>query len=596
MISLRFWGLIKEASNINLLWALLVIEEFTRLGVTHFFISPGSRSTPLVTAIARNKKANTFVHFDERGSAFAALGSAKLTGIPAVWVTTSGTAVANGLPAVIEAHMSGVPLILLTADRPPELRQTGANQSINQFPIFGSYLNWSFDAPTPTTEIAPAYLLTSINQAVQRAIADGGGPVHINWMFREPLAPITSGIDYSDYLSEINDWLDNENPYTKYTKVYKSAQIKESVVDETGTVWNAEKGVIIAGRLKNYKQGHLVKQLAATLRWPLVSDISSFLRLGADAENSDVLHISPLVFNASTARLLPTPDTVVQFGKLPTSKHVLSWINSVKPDNYMVIDDFPGRIDPLHRATHRLEADIEDLCNQLLSLAPLRESGNDQWLEEWRRINENANSVLINEERDNQDLTEPAVTRIVSAEIKQGHILVIGNSMPIRDFDSFSVFNGARVHTITNRGASGIDGIIATAIGASLAAQRPTTVVIGDLAMLHDLNSLAMANQLNTSFVIVVINNNGGGIFSFLPIAEFSDVFEPFFGVPHNLSFKEAARMFKGAYHNPSSQDAFKTCYAASIVTPGLSIIEVNTDRYTNAQLHKDIEKQVKVV
>lgn len=594
MILLRSWGLIKEASNINLLWASLVVEELTRLGVNHFFISPGSRSTPIVTAIARNDKAKTIVHFDERGAAFAALGYAKITGLPAVWVTTSGTAVGNGLPAVIEAHMTGVPMILLTADRPPELRQTGANQSINQFPIFAPYLNWSVDAPTPSTEISPAYVLTTIDQAVQRSIANGMGPVHVNWMFREPLAPISTGRAYNDYVSQISSWINGGEPYTKYSNSHKIAQIGGSDIGEVGDIWFKNKGIIIAGRLKNYSQGNLVKQLAAHLKWPLVSDISSHLRLGVDTENSDALHLSPLVFSPTNNNFLPTPKTVVQFGKLPTSKHLLAWVKLTRPDNYVVVDDFPGRIDPGHAVTHRVEADIEDLCSQLLRLDPPRENANKTWLKEWERLDEKVKDKLSRFAHHDRNLTEPAVARIVSEEIKNGHTLVIGNSMPIRDFDSFSSFNGARVRTITNRGASGIDGAIATAIGASLAAQSPTTVVLGDLTLLHDLNSLAMTKQLSTGFVVVVINNNGGGIFSFLPISDFSDVFEPFFGVPHGFTFKEASKMFNGLYHNPTSQDEFKKCYSESIMAHHFSIIEVNTERHDNAELHKEIEKQIR--
>ena len=588
--------MIKEASNINLLWTVLVVEELIRLGVDQFFIAPGSRSTPLVTAIARNDKAKAFVHFDERGTAFAALGYAKVSGVPAVWVTTSGTAVANGLPAVIEAHMTGVPLVLLTADRPPELRQTGANQSINQYPIFAPYLNYSFDAPTPSMEISPSYVLTSIDQVVHRSLSNGMGPVHVNWMFREPLAPISTGNNFSHYLSQINTWINGSEPFTKYAKMYKGTQISDTVLRESEHVWLKEKGVIVAGRLRNFSQANLVKQLAAYLKWPLVSDISSQLRLGAGTENSDTLHLSPLIFNgASHNNLLPMPETVVQFGKLPTSKHVLAWIKASSPNNYVVVDDFPGRLDPIHKVSHRIEADIEDVCNHILKIELSHKTTRGEWLKEWISLDARAKLELKKIGQYNDELTEPAVARIVSEEIKEGHILVIGNSMPIRDFDSFSTFNGARVHTITNRGASGIDGTIATAVGASVAAQRSTTVVLGDLALLHDLNSLAMMNQLNTAFVIVVINNNGGGIFSFLPISDFSDIFEPFFGVPHELSFKEAAKMFKGAYHSPTSSDEFKKCYSESILTQGLTIIEVNTDRHDNFALHKEIEKQINI-
>ena len=595
MILLRFWALIREASNINHLWSLLIVEEFVRLGVNQFFISPGSRSTPIVTAISRLSKAKPFVHFDERGTAFAALGYAKVTGKPAVWVTTSGTAVGNGLPAVIEAYMAGVPMILLTADRPPELRQTGANQSIPQFPVFAPYLNWSLDAPAPTIEISPSYVLTSIDQAVQRAYSNGMGPVHLNWMFREPLAPEVTGEDFSGYVSTISNWIEGSDPYTKYNRCRQHLKIGDLPDSQLEPLWEVEHGLIIAGRLKSQEEGESVREVANKLNWPLFSDISSQIRLGASTDQGQSLPLSPFIFSRDNSKHLPPPKTVIQFGKTPTSKTLLTWINTVRPENYVVIDDAPQRIDPSHTVTLRIEAEIIDSCNQILECKPAHVREQSEWIAVWNAINKKVNTRLKEYWTRPQSLSEPLIAHIISGELRDGDTLVIGNSMPIRDFDSYAVFNGVNVATITNRGASGIDGIIATAIGTAVASEGPVTAVLGDLAFLHDLNSLAMASQIKTSIVLIVINNNGGGIFSFLPIAKYTDVFEPFFGTPHSITFREAARMFNGMYHNPTLPDEFRDNYSESLATSGLSIIEVNTNRYANLQLHKEIEERIRV-
>lgn len=584
--------MIREASNINQLWSLLIIEELLRLGIEQFFISPGSRSTPIVTAIALLDAAKKCVHFDERGSAFAALGYGKATGRPAVWVTTSGTAVANGLPSVIEAHMDGVPLILLTADRPPELRGTGANQSINQVSIFSPYVRWSLDGPVPTTDIPPAYVLTSIDQAVYRSHTMGNGPVHLNWMFREPLAPKPTGEEFGAYLQSIKNWIDSTTPYTDYRNTSKRLSPQNQEFDKRPIYTNDHKGLVLAGRLKTHEEGILIKRVAASLGWPLYADISSQIRLGFDKEENGAALLSPLLFSPSTSAYLPKPDKVMQFGKIPTSKHLLSWINSVKPSEYLIIDNSPERIDPFHEVSTRIDASISEFCRTLLSLNSAKNPINQSWIKEWEKVNERIAVNLENYWDENNPLSEPLIARVISEEIKTDSILVIGNSMPIRDIDSFATYQGAQVSIVTNRGASGIDGITATAVGASVATNKPVTVVLGDLALLHDLNSLAMARHLSASFVVIVINNNGGGIFSFLPIAKFADVFEPFFGTPNDVTFNGAAKMFDAAYYKPSTIDEFRLSYSQAIERERFSIIEVETDRKENLELHKEIERR----
>lgn len=587
--------MIREASNINQLWSLLIIEELLRLGVEQFFISPGSRSTPFVTAIALHPAAKTCVHFDERGSAFAALGYGKAIRRPAVWVTTSGTAVANGLPSVIEAHMDGVPLILLTADRPPELRDTGANQSINQASIFSPYVRWGLDGPTPTAEIPPAYVLTSIDQAVYSSRTSGTGPVHINWMFREPLVPRPTGEEFGEYLQGIKHWIDGTSPYTNYKNTLKNLTPNSQQFEKGQSYPTDHKGLVIAGRLKTKEEGVWVKKVAASMRWPLYADISSQIRLRLGETEIGTALLSPLLFTPSTRAHLPKPTTVIQFGKIPTSKHLLSWINSVNPSEYLVIDNSPERIDPFHSVSTRIDADVSEFCRTFLSLNSAESQSSQRWIEQWEAVSERTISNLENYWSENDVLSEPLVARTISEEIKADSILVIGNSMPIRDIDSFATYHGAQVSIVTNRGASGIDGTIATAVGASIAMNKPVTVVLGDLALLHDLNSLAIARHVNAPFVVIVINNNGGGIFSFLPISKFADVFEPFFGTPNDVTFDGAANMFDASYYKPSTVNEFRSTYSQAMESEGFSLIEIETDRKENLEIHKEIERHISI-
>src|SRR5215212_6824626 len=254
-------GLNRDAPRANRLWAYLIVEELLRCGVDFFCVAPGSRSTPLVAALAANEKASTLIHFDERGTAFAALGHARATGRPAAWITTSGTAVANGLPAVVEAATDGVPMVLLTADRPPELRQTGANQTIDQPDIFGDYVRWRFDLPAPDPGIDPAMVLTTVDQAAYRAGRTPQGPVHLNLMFREPFL---SCPEDEDVLSGPSSWIESGGPYTRYAAT-KPAVDEMEIHGLWETLRPVNRGLVVAGRLASRKQGEAVLRLADAL-------------------------------------------------------------------------------------------------------------------------------------------------------------------------------------------------------------------------------------------------------------------------------------------------------------------------------------------
>jgi 2-succinyl-5-enolpyruvyl-6-hydroxy-3-cyclohexene-1-carboxylate synthase len=574
-----------ETARANRLWADLIVEELVRLGVDAFCVAPGSRSTPLVVALAANDRARSIIHFDERGTAFAALGYARATGRPAGWITTSGTAVANGLPAVVEASTDGVPMILLTADRPPELRQTGANQTIDQPDIFGDFVRWRFDLPAPSLDVDPAAVLTTVDQAVYRAGRSPKGPVHLNLMFREPLIP--GPYEAGEPAPGPDRWRESGEPYTRYATARQAIDEAE-VADLWKRLQSVERGLIVAGRLASREQGEAVQKLARVLGWPLLPDVGSQVRLGGDNESIafyDVLLADEAFVGAHA------PQAVLHFGGRALSKRLEAFVARHRPDPYVVVRENPFRLDPAHLVTHSVESDVEDLCAALVRVASEYPSTADaSWSAGWRDASGKAGSIL-ERELPETGLSEPLVARLVSREIPEGHGLVVASSMPVRDLDTFAAPDGFGVPVAANRGASGIDGTVATAAGFARGSGRPVTLLIGDLALLHDLNSLAMLRDLPVT--VVVLNNDGGGIFSFLPVARHEEFFEPYFGTPQGVGFKNAASMFGLGYEKPGTREEFVEAYRGACGRSGPSLIEVGTDRGENVEVHRRILLEV---
>ena len=575
-----------ETARANRLWADLIVEELLRCGVGLFCVAPGSRSTPLISALAANEKAESLVHFDERGTAFAALGYARATGLPAAWITTSGTAVANGLPAVVEAATDGVPMILLTADRPPELRQTGANQTIDQPDIFGDFVRWRFDLPAPSLDVDPASVLTTVDQVAYRALRAPNGPVHLNLMFREPLIP-EPGED-EEPPSGPDRWLEKNEPYTRYaaTKPAVDEAEIEALWEELRSV---EHGLVVAGRLASRKQGEAVERLAHSLGWPLLPDVGSQIRLGGDTANVafyDAL-LADEAFVGSHG-----PEAVLHVGGRALSKRLEGFVVRGRPDPYVVVRENPFRLDPGHRVTHSVESDVADFCAVLSRAADSNPSAADpSWTAGWRAASNRVGAALDRMFAEGSGLDEPLVARLVSREIPEGHGLVVASSMPVRDLDAFAAAGGAGVPVAANRGASGIDGTVATAAGFARGFGGPVTLLIGDLALLHDLNSLATLRGLPVT--VVVLNNDGGGIFSFLPVSRHEAFFEPFFGTPQGVEFGSAAKMFGLHYERPETADGFLAAYRGALSEGGPTLIEVRTDRDRNVAVHRELLDEV---
>ena len=581
-----------QFDNINQLWGRLIIEELVRSGVCCFSVASGSRSTPLVLGLAEHNKVKvkTTVHFDERGVAFYALGYARATGIPAVIVCTSGTAAANFFPAIVEASESKIPLIVLTADRPPELKETAANQTMNQLNLYGRFVRWNFDMPCPDETIAPEFVLSTVDQALNRALSSSPGPVHLNCMFREPLAATGSKKDYSDYLANLSGWLKNDRAFTAYSRT--GLLLSEEQLKKPAEIISAAKSGLIAVGKVSATESKMLESLAIRLGWPVVPDIASGMRLGPKISGNIISYFDLLL--ATNDTLLSDIDTVLQFGAQPVSKRLLNSLNLSRPKHYLQIASHAEREDPNHQVTLRLECSIASFCEGLEN--KIQQQGASELTQtlskQSKQIDKTLNDILSSSDT----ISEPAVSRAISEQIAKGAALFLGNSLPVREMNMFAAVDGNSAAVEYNRGLSGIDGTIATAVGYANGRRSPVTLVVGDLTFLHDLNSLKLVHDSKQPLTIIVFNNDGGGIFSFLPVAALAEDFEKFFGTPHGLSFKHAAGQFGLDYFQPKSIKEFSQVYATCQKSHKSSVIEIKTNRSENYKLHQEITDTLKKV
>ncbi|GMW00346.1 MAG: 2-succinyl-5-enolpyruvyl-6-hydroxy-3-cyclohexene-1-carboxylate synthase [Candidatus Hydrogenedentota bacterium] len=571
--------------NINQVYAYLIVEELVRCGVELFCIAPGSRSTPLTLAAAMNPKARTVVHYDERGLAYFALGYARGAGKPAAVITTSGTAAANLHPALIEASKSNVPLILLTADRPPEARDSGANQTIDQVKLFGNAVRWwhEFACPHLGLEIPAQAILSAVDYALQRAREQGGGPVHLNCPYREPLgsaAPEPGIVRLLNLFPGASEWHTSQQPNSRSLpgKIQPSEEAQRELID---IVAAARQPLLVVGQLNRVEDARMVERFLESARWPVFADICSGIRLGTHGGYSDLL-LGTNPFNSFIAT-----DLIVYAGGAVTSKTTLQFLENARPKHFVRALDHPFRHDATFRSTLRVETAFAPFFQWMEEVTP--KVDNSDWqngCEKFFRLSADAVRAFFDQ---NDLLSEPMVARCVARMAPEDSIIFAGNSMPIRDLDLVSAPGRSPVRVTANRGASGIDGTVATAAG--LAESGLVTALLGDLAVLHDLPSLALLR--NRRAILVVINNDGGGIFHFLPIAQNEAVFEKYFGTPHGLDFQHAASQFGLGYTSPTTVSAFEAAYAMSLESGQSCIIEVKTDRVKNRALHQQLRDAV---
>jgi len=573
--------------NWNECWGEWIIEELVRHGTLCFCISPGSRSTPLTAAVARNDLAKSVVFYDERAAAYFALGHARATGKPAVLICTSGTAAANYLPAVIESSIEQIPLLVLTADRPPELRDTGANQAINQTHIFGTHVRWFFDPGCPGPEFTPAALLSTINHALSKTQRPLSGPVHLNFPFREPFFEKNKADKSIDLLLP---------PKTKrYVNFAISRKIlpKKEILELIES--RPESGILSIGRVPSNSLDSL-RKLAEELGWPVFADVTSGLRLGNNCPNrityyDQLLHDDLISSNWDI-------EAVWHIGFPPTSKRWLTRWEQSPPSQMVWIADHSERHDQSHNFRWIIEADITEFCEHLVHELRLdkRSSVNRSNTQKWLQASEKAGDLIekhFSANSENEKINEFALVRRLTQIIPETHGFFIGNSLPVRAVDMVGSEKGADIPTALNRGASGIDGLIASACGYSSGMQKPVTLLIGDLSALHDLNSFKLLTDSPEPVLLVLLNNHGGGIFSFLPVARQTDIFEPFFAAPHDYNFRKVSSMFNLNYFNPGSISAFETDYSKAIQANKSAVIEIISEREKNPQYLESLRQKL---
>lgn len=555
-----------STSIFNRRWAHVLLQALSRHGVIHVCIAPGSRSTPLTLEAAENSKFICHTHFDERGLGFLALGLAKGSKQPVAIIVTSGTAVANLYPALIEANLTGEKLILLTADRPPEQIDCGANQAIDQQGIFANHVSASLNLPRPTLDIPAKWLVSAVDDTVSQAKL---GCVHINCPFAEPLYggdPLFG----QNWSAQLADWWQSEHPWLDYsTDKYLGSQPDWSI-------WREKRGVVVAGRL-SAAEGKYLADWAKCMGWPLLSDIQS--STGQPLAHADLWLAMP-----KAQAILANAELVIQFGSYLTGKRLLNWQKSIHPKEYWLIDHLTGRRDPAHHHGRRIVADIIEW----LTLHPAP-SIPFKWADSLSECAAQA-STLIKSRLNNEFGEVQVAARLPELLPKQGQLFV-GNSLSIRLIDALAKLpKGYPV--FANRGTSGIDGLIATVAGISRTADIPILSVIGDISALYDLNSLSLLRVSSLPpMVILIINNNGGSIFSMLPTPE--NQRERFYRMPHQLNFKHAAAMFELDYHAPINWQQLSTVVHHCWQNGGIKLVELCVAKHRGASEFNELVSEM---
>lgn len=551
----------EQQVTLNQVWAELIIEELVRYGVKHVCIAPGSRSTPLTLAASEHQHLSIHTHFDERGLGFLALGIAKASKEAVAVIVTSGTAVANLLPSVAESGLTKEKLILLTADRPVELINCGANQAINQQGIFSSHVCHSLQLPSPSINIPAQWLLSRLDQACFSQ-QEQGGAIHINCPFPEPFYGKKDNDLVRDYLAPIQEWKEAFSAYIQ--------QPRYSSVVTVSPQWMKtaqKKGIVIIGKV-TLEEAQAAAKLAQELGWPVLADPQS-------GYYSSWAHYDLWLQNTACIELLADVECVLQFGARLVSKRLSVWLDKYQQDYYLIDPHFE-LLDASCHSHVRYRADITAWCQTHTESLIERDCFFDHapsllWSESLKVASLNALALARSMACHSETLSELsfALTIGQKAELCDWFI---GNSLIVRLLDMVGELN--QQHTYTNRGASGIDGLIATAVGVQRANQNPLLALVGDTSLLYDLNSLALLKQATQPVVIVVINNDGGGIFDLLPVDEKKK--DDFYRMPHQLEFSHAAAMFGLAYHKPETLSC-----AMSMINEGLQqgihLVEINT-------------------
>jgi 2-succinyl-5-enolpyruvyl-6-hydroxy-3-cyclohexene-1-carboxylate synthase len=623
------FSLLPEPQNPTYAYVGAFVDELRRCGLRHVVICPGSRSTPLALAFASVRAFRVWMHVDERSAAFFALGMAKRLNRPVALLCTSGTAAANFLPALVEARLTHVPLLVLTADRPPELRDCGAPQAIDQNRLYGTHVKWYAETALPeASNESLRYIRTIACRAFAQAQLAPAGPVHLNMPFREPLTPAPIPGQPLPPASERDPlaWYgrDGNQPYTTVEAGEVPCILPlNSMRRLVEKVRNCPRGLIIMGPRAQADYDGLLCKLARKIGYPILADPLSQMR--GHEEETDLMICSYDAFLRDEQFCSQyAPQLVLRFGAMPTSKPVLLYLNRHAQNcEQIIIDRYNGWEEPTRLAAQIFYAEDAVFCSALMKRLDDRldlsldektarafnyydSPERTQWKEAWQRADLVTRQALSSAIHDMPDLFEGRVFMELADLLPVGSLLYAGNSMPVRDMDTFfwprtpAMPDDAdpyywsertKLRCLGNRGANGIDGVVSSALGASAPGDRtsPMVLVVGDLSFFHDLNGLLAARLHKLNLVIVLINNDGGGIFSFLPQAAYPEHFEQLFGTPTGLDFRPAVEMYGGRFTRVADWGAFRDAMRTGLAEGGLHVIEVPTGRESNVRMHRHL-------
>ncbi len=554
------------------------VDELARCGMSHAVTSPGSRNAPLVLILAGEARIQAVSVIDERSAGFVALGIAKTTGRPVAVTCTSGSAAANLMPAVVEAHEARLPLIVLTADRPPELRDTGAGQAIDQIKLYGSFAKWFVELGNhdPTREAAVHHRALAC-RAWQTALEGRPGVVHVNFPLREPLAPVPEQLDPDVYAGRPDGgpWVQVYEPARE-----PSAALVEGMAARSRGV---ARGAIVCGS-SGGEVADAVAALAAATGWAVLADPLSGLRTGPHDQSHVIAHYDVLLRSTGWAEA-HRPDLVMRIGDTPTSKPLRAWLEGTPQ---LLLDPHGAWHEPTRTAETIVQTAPGPLCAALAgALAGAGVTPDHEWMAEWRR----ADALVPDALAASPEPFEPRAWAAVAEAAPEGSTVWVASSMPIRDLETFLPLSQTRLQFVSNRGANGIDGTVSSALGAALADPEARTFVItGELALLHDIGGLLAARRAAAQLTVVCANNDGGGIFDFLPLAAAADPeqYAEHILTPAGIELERVAAVAGMPYTLAASSADIAAAIAAG---PGL--IELRTDRATNVRLHRELFARV---
>ncbi|MGD1931509.1 MAG: 2-succinyl-5-enolpyruvyl-6-hydroxy-3-cyclohexene-1-carboxylic-acid synthase [Leptolyngbyaceae cyanobacterium] len=573
--------------NTNTLWASVLVETLARLGLKTAVISPGSRSTPLTVAFASHPQLRALPILDERSASFFALGVAKASGQPTVLVCTSGTAGANYFPALIEAYENEIPLIVLTADRPPELRDCASGQTIDQQKLFGRYVRRYLEVALPEATVGQLCYLRQITAHAWRSCGwPVPGPVHLNLPFRDPLAPVPAGaaaelagiidnrfFDHLELLSATASW---------------AQQGSELEPIARSTLGQTERGLIIAGPAQPpdppaYCQA--IATLSQLLGWPVLADGLSPLRNHASLNPHLITSYDLLLRHDYHAQALAAQQ-VLQLGTLPTSKVLRQWLQQTDPLRW-IVEARDRNKDPLHGRAIAVPWSLATLVAALATVPSESLRAISSYSQTWLERDVIARQRLAAQLAPLPELFEGKLSWQLPRLLPPGTPLVIANSMPVRDIEWFLPLNDTGLRPYFSRGANGIDGTLSTAMGVAQNFGR-AVLLTGDLALLHDSNGLLNASQRDFHLTILLINNQGGGIFETLPIAAFEPPFEAFFAMPQQVDFAALAAAHNVEYVRVASWRCLQE-QLATLPEQGIRLLELRCDRKFDAQFRTSL-------